>query len=228
MSISKTKNYLVLNYNSSPVGISTKHESYLVEGGTKESPGSLPLTFDEISVVNSNSPAFKIGLLRFEPQYEAELYESLSIPNWTDIFTTEQIEKALTEPDMDTSQKILDIENDAYFERIRGVMIGLRNSGVDIPGKMERMIEQRRLELARRQRKTDIKLVSTVAEKKPGPSQEEFDAMKAQLEAMQEMKEQLAAMQEMMAKLSATPVINHATNHAPTKNTTRKAKSSAK
>ena len=35
MSISKTKNYLVLNYNSSPVGISTKHESYLVEGGTK-------------------------------------------------------------------------------------------------------------------------------------------------------------------------------------------------
>lgn len=193
MPISKTKNYLVLNYNSSPVGISTKHESYLVEGGTREAPGSLPLTFDEISVVNSNSPAFKIGLLRFEPEYEAELYDSLSIRDWKNIFTIEQIEKALTEPDMETSQKILDIENDAYFERIRGVMIGLRNSGVDIPGKMERMIEQRRLELARRQRKTEIKLVSTVPEKKVGPSQEEFDSMKAQLESMRQMMEKLAS-----------------------------------
>lgn len=190
MSISKTKNYLVLNYSASPVGISTKYDSFLVPGGSLESPGSLPLTFDEIAVVNSKSPVFKIGLLRFDPEYEAELYEALSVPGWKEILTEEQIQDALTNPTMESSQKILDIENDAYFERVRGVMIGLRNAGVDIPGKIERMIEQRRLELVRRQRKTEIKLVPNEPEK-PAPSQKEFDDMKAQL----------AAMQEMMAKL---------------------------
>ena len=186
MGISKTKNYLVLNYSASPVGISTKYDSFLVPGGSVESPGSLPLTFDEIAVVNSNSPAFKIGLLRFDPQFEQELYEALSIPDWDQIMTDEQIQEALIHPTMALSQKILDIENDAYFERVRGAMIGLRNAGVDIPGKIERMIEQRRLEFVRRQRKTEIKLVPS--EPAPsGPSQQEFDEMKAQLAHMQEL-----------------------------------------
>lgn len=197
MSISKTKNYMVLNYSASPVGISTRYDSFLVPGGSLESPGSLPLTFDEIAVVNSKSPVFKIGLLCFEPEYEAELYEALSIPSWKEILTEEQIQDALTNPTMESSQKILDIENDAYFERVRGVMIGLRNAGVDIPGKIERMIEQRRLELVHRQRKTEIKLVPNEPEK-PAPSQEEFDAMKAQL----------SAMQEMMAKLIGNDDVN--------------------
>ncbi len=190
MGISKTKNYLVLNYSASPVSISTKYDSFLVDGGSPESPGSLPLTFDEIAVVNSKSPVFKIGLLRFEAAFERDLYEALSIPGWETILTERQIQDALTNPTMETSQQILDIENDAYFERVRGVMVGLRNAGVDIPGKIERMIEQRRLELARRQRKTEIRLVPN-EQAQPAPSQEEFDEIKAQL----------AAMQEMMAKL---------------------------
>jgi len=200
MAISKTKNYLVLNYNPSPVAISTKHESYLVEGGTKNSPGTLPLTFDEISVVNSNSLAFKIGLLRFEPEYEQEFYEALSVPNWQDIFTIEQIEDALLHPTIETSQRILAIENDAYFERIRGVMIGLKNSGVDISGKIERMIEERRRELARRQRKTNITLVAKPEES----ASSEVDELKAQLAQMQEMMAQMMA--QMPQKSNDSPV----------------------
>lgn len=192
MGISKTKNYLVLNYSASPVSISTKYDSFLVDGGSLESPGSLPLTFDEIATVNSKSPVFKIGLLRFEPAFEKDLYEALSIPDWNKILTEKQIQEALTNPTMETSQQILNIENDAYFERVRGVLVGLRNAGVDIPGKIERMIEQRRLELVRRQRKTEIRLVPNEPAK-PAPSQEEFDRMKAQLEAMQAMMNQLAA-----------------------------------
>ena len=192
MAISKTRNYLVLNHSASPVAVSTKYDSFMVDGGTPESPGSLPLSFDEIAVVNSKSPVFKIGILRFEPAYEAELYEALSIPNWKDIMTDEQIEDALINPTMETSQKILDIQNDAYFERVRGALVGLRNAGVDITVKMERLIEQRREEFARRQRKTSIRLVPNEPQK-PAPSQAEFDAMKEQLAAMQAMMEQMMA-----------------------------------
>lgn len=192
MAISKTKNYLVLNHSASPVGVSTKYDSFMIDGGSPNSPGSLPLSFDEIAVINSKSQVFKIGILRFEPEYEAELYEELSIPRWREILTQDQIEEMLQNPTIEGMQRILDIENEAYFERIRGAMISLRNRGMDITVKVERMIEQRREELARRQRKTTIKLIPH-EEESPSPSQAEFDAMKKQLEAMQAMMAQLVA-----------------------------------
>ena len=190
MAISKTQNYLVLNYSASPVGVSTKYDSFMVDGGSTASPGSLPLSFDEIAVINSKSQVFKIGILRFDPQYEAELYEALNIPHWKEIMTQEQVEECLLNPSMESMQKILNIENEAYFERVRGAMISLRNRGMDITTKVERMIEQRHEELSRRQRKTSIKLVPH-EEDAPVPSQAEFDAMK----------QQLAEMQAMMAKM---------------------------
>lgn len=186
MAISKTKNYLVLNHSASPVSVSTKYDSFMVDGGSYESPGSLPLSFDEIAVINSKSTVFKIGLLRFEPEHEAELYEALAIPNWEGIMTQKQIEDALLNPTMETSQKILDIENEAYFERVRGTMISLRNTGADISVKMMNMVEERRNEFVRRQRKTSIRLVPNETAK-TAPSQAEFDNMKNELEAMKAM-----------------------------------------
>ena len=199
MAISKTKNYLVLNESTSPVGIKTKHESYLVQGGTPESPGTLPLTFDEIAVVNSNSPAFKIGLLRFEPAYEADLYEELSITYWRDILTQRQIENILLHPTMEDLERVLAIENSAYFERVRGVLVGLKNAGADVSSKVDRMIEQRRRELSSGQRRTAIKLTPN-NDKDERPTKEEFESMKAQLEAMQ------AMMAKMMSAASADAV----------------------
>lgn len=199
MSISKTKNYLVLNYSASPVGVSTKYDSFLIDGGSAEEPGSIPLTFDEIAVINSKSNVFKIGLLRFDPRDEEEMYEALSIQNWRDILTQSQIEDAILFPSLESMQKILAIENEAYFERIRGTMISLRNRGKDITVKVERMIEQRRDELSRKQRKTSIKLMPRDEEDKTAPSQDEFNAMKEQLAQMQ------AMMAEMMVQKNVEP-----------------------
>lgn len=215
MAISKTKNYLVLNHSASPVGVSTKYDSFIVDGGSLESPGSLPLSFDEIAVINSKSQVFKIGILRFDPTYEEELYEELAIPRWREILTQEQIEDMLVHPTMEAMQKILDIENEAYFERIRGAMISLRNRGMDITVKVERMIEQRREELARRQRKTSIKVVPHEDEA-PVPSQAEFDAMKKKMEEMQ----------EMMAKLLSAPAAPAVTQDKP--QSAKKPKSNSK
>lgn len=218
MAISKTKTYLVLNHSASPVGVSTKYDSFLIDGGSDTSPGSLPLSFDEIAVINSKSAVFKIGVLRFEPTVQAELYEALSIPNWEDIMTNEQIRDALLNPTLETSQKILAIENDAYFERIRGMMVSLRNTGADISSRVERMIEQRREELAKRQRKTSIRLAPNEPEKNEAHSQEEFDNMKNELA-------ELKAMMAQMLKASAgQPDIKEEKADNQKKNTDKKPK----
>lgn len=176
MAISKTKNYLVLNCSPSQVAISTKYESYLVPGGTPESPGTLPLTFDEIAVVNSTSPVFKIGLLRFEPKEEEEMYDALSIVGWRDILTEEKIEAILLHPTKEDLERILAIDNIAYFERIRGVLIGLKSAGVDVSNRIDNLIEKRRVELAKHQRKTAIQLVER-KQPEEQPSKAEFDSI---------------------------------------------------
>lgn len=192
MSISKTKHYMVLNHSASPVCVSTRYDSYLIQGGTQEDPGSMPLTFDEISVINSVSPAFKIGLLRFEPDCEKEMYEALAIANWQDILTLERIEEILLHPTMETMEQIIQIDNVAYFERVRGVFVGLKNAGANLSVQVENVINQRYAEFVKRQRKTSIKLVADEPTA-PAPSKEEFDEMKAQLAAMKAMMEQMAA-----------------------------------
>lgn len=212
MGISKTKNYLVLNYNSSPVAVRTKHESFLVPGGTQESPGTLPFTIDEISAINSNSLAFKIGLLRFEERDQSDIYAELRLDGWKDILTDKEIENLLLTPTMDGLQKIIDIQNDAYFERVRGVFSGLKSAGADLSTKVETVITKRYKELMDHKRASEIRLTPVSDKNAP-------DATKVELEAM---RAQMAQMQEMLAKLQAQPPIR--TESAPTKKGSTKAK----
>lgn len=214
MGISKTKNYLVLNYNSSPVAVRTKHESFLVPGGTRESPGMLPFTIDEISAINSNSLAFKIGLLRFEERDQIDIYAELRLDGWKDILTDNEIEGILLTPTMDGLQKIIDIQNDAYFERVRGVFSGLKSAGADLSTKVEAVITKRYKELMDHKRASEIRLT-------PVSDQNAPDATKVELEAM---RAQMAQMQEMLAKLQAQPPKQDGTT--PLKKGSAKAKTS--
>lgn len=214
MGISKTKNYLVLNYNPSPVAVRTKHESFLVPGGTQESPGTLPFTIDEISAINSNSVAFKIGLLRFEERDQTDIYAELRLDGWKDILTDKEIEDFLLNPTLEGLQKIIDIQNDAYFERVRGVFSGLKSAGADLSTKVETVITKRYKELMDHKRASEIRL-TPVSDKK------ETDATKAELEAM---RAQMAQMQDMLAKLQAQPPKQDGTT--PPKKGSAKAKTS--
>lgn len=191
MAISKTKNYLVLNPSASPVSVSTKYESFLIDGGNEESPGSLPLSFDEIAVINSKSPVFKIGILRFEPAVEAELYEALSIPNWKDILTQEQIEEMLISGTMEDLQKLIAIENEAYFGRVRGALVALKNAGAGVSTRAADIINARYDELTKHKRKTAIRLTPKEPEKTVSHSQEEFDSMKNELAELKAMMAQM-------------------------------------
>lgn len=191
MAISKTKNYLVLNYGHSPVGVSTRHENYLIPGADGDVPASLPLTIDEIQVINSNSPVFKVGMLRFEEKDEKDIYEELRILNWRDILTDQDIENILLNPDAETLQKLVSIESEPYYERIRGVYMGLKSSGAAISLNVSNAIEARREELLRHKHTTDIRVTANPNGQNKTVSSEEVD----------DLKRQLAEMQAMMAKM---------------------------
>lgn len=193
MSISKTRNYLLLNYCSSPVSVNTRYDSFLIPGGTEDDPGSLPFTLDEIAVINSNTQALRIGLLWPEPDFREEIYEEVRVPNWKDIMSDKEIRSILLNPTLDGLQKILDIENDAYFERIRGIYMGMKNSGVDISNKVATMMEARRQEFSKNQRKTRI--VLSQQKSNDAPVETDKDKRIAELE------ENMRKMRELMEQL---------------------------
>lgn len=187
MAISKTKNYLVLNYNQSPVAVKTKYDSFMIEPAFDDAPGSLPLTIDEIQVINSNSPVFKVGLLRFETVDQEDIYEALRIENWRSILTNDEIEDYLLNPSVERLQKFLDIESDIYFERIRGVYMGLKNSGANLSMKVSTVIDGRRAELAAHKRKSEILVKPAADAPTQNATQHEVDELRRQLDEMQKL-----------------------------------------
>lgn len=221
MALSKTRNYLLLNYCQSPVAVNTRYDSFLIPGGTEDDPGSMPFTIDEMSVINNKTKAIRIGLLWPEDDFKEEIYEELRIPNWRNIMTDSEIRDIILNPTIDGMQKIINIDNDAYFERIRGIYIGLRNSGHDISNKVVNIMEARRQEFAKNQRNSRIVLTP----------HEKYDANDSRNDELKAMKEQMAAMQELLNRFmsqSATVSDNNETAQAASSGVTQKQTEPAK
>lgn len=189
--LDKNKTYLVLNYNPSPVAISTKDRSFLIPGGSTFEPASYPFDMDEIHFINNASKAFKIGLLRFEKEYEEAIYDELRIYNWKSILTEAGMEDIILNPTTEGLELLLSIQDRMYFERAYGVYLGLKNEGYPISGSVERVMTARRKELSNGRVKTDIKVSNRPAEvreteAKMAEMQKQLDALTAMLVAAQE------------------------------------------
>lgn len=197
--VDKNETYLVLNYCSSPVAINTRHESHLIEKGSRDNPSSQLFTFDEILQINSSSPVFKIGLLRFEKEFEEDLYEELRIRDWKDILTDEELEDIILHPTIETLSKILAIENELYFERAYGVYIGLKNASYPITKNVETVMAARRKEFKNKKYKTTISL-----EKKKDEDVVREAALAEEVKKREALEEKLASMEAMIAKLTSS------------------------
>jgi len=158
MAIQNGAQYMVYNYHRSRVAVSTKNVSYLFEGGTKDSPFGLPMTFEEIATVNMNGVAFKAGLLFFDPRDQEDIYKELRIVNWRDILKDEDIEDIILHPTAEGYQKIINIDNDTYFDRVYGILFGLQSVFADIPVHSKVIIEARKNEIENHKRKSEIKI----------------------------------------------------------------------
>ena len=186
--LDKSKLYMVINYGKSPVAVASRSGSMVIAAADKDGrPAEQPFSLDEIVEINSICGCFKLGLLQFEDEYKEEIYELLRIHNCRDIMTDEQIEDVLLHPTLDTLQKIIDIKDPLYFERVRGIYTGLKSVAADVPGKVDMVIQERSREFMRKVTTSSIQLV---------PKAEENTEVEA-------LKEQMAKMQEQMAALVA-------------------------
>lgn len=148
--LDRSRLYMVVNHSGSPCCVHTRTASYVVSGvGRDGIPVQQPFTIDEIAEMNSNSVVFKSGLLRFEPEFESEIYEYLRIHNWKDILTDEQIEDTLISGEMEGLQKILNVKEPMYFERVRGIYEGLRGIRANINYKSEELMRGRIAEVSK-------------------------------------------------------------------------------
>lgn len=174
----------LINYHSFGVAIQTKENKYWVECMEDDTPTRLSLTLDEIKYINTNSEAFKLGLLFFQEDVEKEIYENdLRITAWEDILKPEQIKDIIINPTTEGLNKLLKIKSVLGFDIVRGIFTNLKNKdNYDISTRVERLIKERYKELS--YKIYDTKLIVKPKDSPVKKDNKEIDTLKKELEEM--------------------------------------------
>lgn len=149
MAIDRNKMYMVVNEYPHYVGFPMSvGDMLMLEPADMESgePSRTLVHFEDILRAHTQGSLIKTGLVFFEKECEAEIYEELRIPNRENIWHRKDIKEALLNPTIDKLQRIIDGRERSVFDRIRGVYTGLINAGYDIPRKTRDVIENRFVE----------------------------------------------------------------------------------
>ena len=199
MSKYKTQDINVLNYNENDVFVNGSKEHYKFKASKNgKVPTIVPIPFNELQYIASNTNIITTGWLTFDDDIKEEIYTELRIPDWKDILSNEDIKNILIHPTMEGLQKLIDIENQSYFDRVKISMFKLMNDGVDITTKVSRIVNQRYDELQKRQRKSSIVLTkkdTTISADTVKELSEQNASLQSQLDEMKKMMEQMMAMQ---------------------------------
>lgn len=197
------KDVEVLNYNQHEVYVSTAKENYKFNASKDgKTPAYLPLTMAEIKWICNNTNIFQCGILTFEDDIKKEVFEELRIHDWENILTNEQIEDILLNPTKEKLNRIFEIDNATYFDRVRTICFILVQKEENVTTKVRELIDIRTRELQRNIRKTGIELVKPI--NKEAVNNEKLSALEQQNASLQE---QLDEMKAMMKKLAATKQI---------------------
>lgn len=198
------QNITVLNYNENEVFVDSSKEHYKFNAsrdGVTPTMQNIPIS--ELQYICSNTDVIVTGWLTFDEVEKDEIYTALRLPNWREILTNEDISNILTNPTMEGLQRIIDITNLTYFDRVRIVMFRLLNDGVDISSKVKNVVDRRYEELQKRQRVSSIILNPRIGEKKASNEQvQELSEQNAKLQ------EQLDEMKKMMAQFMSAQNIS--------------------
>ena len=198
------QNITVLNYNENEVFVDSSKEHYKFNAsrdGVTPTMQNIPIS--ELQYICSNTDVIVTGWLTFDDDEKDEIYTALRLPNWREILTNEDISNILTNPTMEGLQRIIDISNLTYFDRVRIVMFRLLNDGVDISSKVKNVVDRRYEELQKRQRVSSIILNPRIGEKKVSNEQvQELSEQNAKLQ------EQLDEMKKMMAQFMSAQNIS--------------------
>jgi hypothetical protein len=195
----------VLNYSDSYASFPTqiKPDGYLFEPSFGEEPFAIPVSFSEIRVANSQSNIFREGILRFDPEFEKEVYEKLGIRDWEQILTDREIRKIILTPTKDGLEKIVKITSASLLERVRGLLIMLENSGrYDISLRVKDVVTRRHMELYNNQRKSDIVITATASEQLDKSQEQEVDIEKIKEQLRAELESEMRKEADREAEIS--------------------------
>lgn len=199
MSKLDTQNINVLNYNENEVFVDSSREHFKFNASRDgKTPTVIPMALSDLQYIASNTDIIVTGWLTFDDDVKEEVYKELRIANWKEILSNEDIRNILMKPTMEGLQKIINIDNQTYFDRVRITMFKLMNDGVDITTKVSRIINQRYDELQKRQRKSSIILTkkdTTVSADKVKELSEQNASLQSQLDEMKKILEQMMSTQ---------------------------------
>lgn len=218
------KTYPMCNYNTSKLIVGLRDRAEIMDGGRRDEPTVFPFTMNELQQINSNSPLIKCGYLIPRDDIKEYIYETLRIPDWQNILTDEQIEQIVLHPTVEGLQKLININNSMYFERVYGAYMGLKCIQAPISANVIRLIEGRYKELQRGKITSEF----TVTERDVA-SLKQFEDSAVNNE-VEDLKKQLAEQQKLIADLMAATAKAGTTTEQPktAKKTTTKKTTSEK
>lgn len=198
--LDKNKEIMVRNYNAFAVSVSTKMQNFVFPAAERGSYSSLPLTWDEIIQINNSSKVFKNGFLMFPEEDSDEIYSALRILDYKDILTNEQIENIVLHPTRDGVEKLIAIDDDAYFDRARGIYTYLRNNGYDISNRIDTIMELRYTELKNNKKTSSI----VVSDKLASNNDEKIKELENRLSEMEALKKELESLRSLVSSAGSS------------------------
>ena len=212
-------NILVLSYNENKVCVNGANEAYNFNPSNGIDPVINIMSLKDLQFINSNTGLIKTGWLTFQEDEKEEIFKELHIRDWENILTNEMIKDIMLNPSMEGLQKLIDITDEVYFDRVRIILHILITDGEDISSRVKNIVDARYKELVRKQRKTSIVL----SQKDISVSNSKAKELEAQ---NAELKSQLEEMQKMMSQLMEMQKQNNITTTESVKSTTTTASSS--
>lgn len=215
MSLDK-ENILVLSYNQNQVCVNGAKESYKFKPSNGLEPVINIMSLSDIQYINSNTQIIKTGWLTFDDKDKEEIFKELRIHNWENILTNDDIKGILTMPTMEGLQRIINIDNVTYFDRVRIILHALIQDGVDITTKVKDVIDTRYDELKKRQRVSSITLTSK--KKDNVVHLDKITELENQNKALKEQLDRFEKMMEKFMQNGQTPSVDYLKNQLSTNN----------
>lgn len=223
-------NILVLNYNENKVCVDGANETYNFNPSNGVDPVINIMSLKDLQFINSNTGLIKTGWLTFQDNEKEEIFKELHIRDWESILTNEDIKEIMLNPSIEGLQKLIDISDEAYFDRVRIALHILTTDGEDVSSRVKNIVDARYKELVRKQRKTSIVLSPkdvpvAINDSKAKELEAQNAELKSQLDEMKAMMAQLMAMQNQNVVKNTAPVVEEKT---ATTSTTKRTYSGSK
>lgn len=200
-------NILVLSYNENKVCVDGANESYNFNPSNGVDPVINIMSLKDLQFINSNTGLIKTGWLTFQEEEKEEIFNALHIRDWKNILTKEELKDIMLNPTIEGLQKIIDINDESYYDRVRIALHILMTDGEDVSSRVKNIVDARYKELVRKQRKSSIVLSQkdvSVSNNKAKELEAQNIALQSQLDAQKEqMEKQTAMMEELMKKLAS-------------------------